>query len=153
MNMKINKILWPTDFSSSAEKALPHVQSSTQKYGAEIHVLYVIEDIAHHESWYGNFDNNRVSELMEWAQKSAKKRLDQICQKYLEGCPLYIKHIAVGDPAQEILKLIDTEKVDLVIMASHGEKGNFRFGSVTEKVLKNSPVPVTTIPVVPENAA
>ena len=54
---------------------------------------------------------------------------------------------AVGDPAQEILKLIDEEKVDLVIMASHGQKGHYRFGSVTDKVLKNSPVPVTTIPV------
>jgi len=35
----------------------------------------------------------------------------------------------------------------MVVMASHGEKGYFRFGSVTEKVLKHSPVPVTTIPV------
>jgi len=62
---------------------------------------------------------------------------------------LYIKHIATGDPAREILKLIDLEKVDLVVMASHGQKGNFRFGSVAEKVLKNSPVPVTMIPVEP----
>ena len=60
---------------------------------------------------------------------------------------MYVKHIAVGDPAQEILNLINEEKVDLVVMASHGAQGNFRFGSVTEKVLKNSPVPVTTIPV------
>ena len=87
---------------------------------------------------------------MEWADKSAKKRLDQVCEKYLDSCPLYIKHIAVGDPAQEILKLIDNEGVDLVVMASHGQKGNYRFGSVTEKVMKNSPVPVTTIPVEPE---
>ena len=35
-------------------------------------------------------------------------------------------------------------------MASHGEKGNFRFGSVAEKVLKNASVPVTIIPVTPE---
>jgi nucleotide-binding universal stress UspA family protein len=47
------------------------------------------------------------------------------------------------------LKLIEKEKVDLVVMASHGHEGTFRFGSVTEKVLKNSPVPVTTIPVEP----
>ena len=87
---------------------------------------------------------------MEWADKSAKKRLDQVCQKYLDSCPLYIKHIAIGDPAQEILKLIDKEGVDLVVMASHGQKGNYRFGSVTEKVLKNSPVPVTAIPIEPE---
>jgi len=147
--MKIEKILWPTDFSKTAEKALPYVQSLTRQYGAEIHVLYVIEDIAHHESWYGEFDNKRMAELMDWARKSATKRLDQVCEKYLEGCPLYIKHIAVGDPAREILKLIEKEKFDLVVMASHGAQGNFRFGSVAEKVLKNSTVPVTTIPVEP----
>ena len=145
--MEVKKVLWPTDFSSIAEKALPYVTDLTQKYGAEIHVLYVIEDMAHHESWYGDFDRPRVDKLMEWADKSAKKRLDQVCKKYLDSCPLYIKHIAVGDPAQEILKLIDNEGVDLVVMASHGQKGNYRFGSVTEKVMKNSPVPVTTIPV------
>jgi nucleotide-binding universal stress UspA family protein len=145
--MDVSKVLWPTDFSSSAEKALPYVTDLTQKYGAEIHVLYVIEDIAHHDSWYGEFNKSHVDKLMEWADKSAKKRLDQVCEKYLDSCPLYIKHIAVGDPAQEILKLIDKEEVDLVVMASHGSKGNFRFGSVTEKVLKNSSVPVTTIPI------
>ena len=145
--LEVKKVLWPTDFSSSAQKALPYVTSLTMQYGAEIHVLYVIEDIAHHESWYGDFDVAHINKLMQWADKSANKRLNQICDKYLEGCPMYIKHIAIGDPAQEILKLIDKEKVDLVVMASKGEKGLFHFGSVTEKVLKNSPVPVTTIPV------
>ena len=147
--MEVNKILWPTDFSSIAEKALPHVKSLTERYGAEIHVLYVIEDVAHHDGWYGAFAEKRVQELMEHAGKTATKRLGQICEKYLDGCPLYIKHVAVGDPAKEILKLIEAEKVDIVVMASHGEKGNFRFGSVTEKVLKNSAVPVTIIPVAP----
>ena len=148
--LEVKKVLWPTDFSSSAQKALPYVTSLTMQYGAEIHVLYVIEDIAHHVSWYGEFDKAHIEKLMQWANKSAKRRLDQICDKYLEGCPLYIKHIAVGDPALEILKLIDKEKVDLVVMASKGEKGLFRFGSVTEKVLKNSSIPITTIPVNPE---
>ena len=145
--MEVNKVLWPTDFSSSAEKALPYVTDLTQKYGAEIHVLYVIEDIAHHESWYGDFDKAKIDKLMEWADKSAKKRLEQVCEKYLNSCPLYIKHIAVGDPAQEILKLIETEGVDLVVMASSGQQGNYRVGSVTDKVVRNSTVPVTTVPV------
>ena len=147
--MEVKRILWPTDFSSIAERALPHVKSLTAQYGAEIHVLYVIEDVAHHDGWYGAFEQKRVQELMDHASKTAGKRLSQLCEKYMEGCPLYIKHVAVGDPAKEILKLIDKEQVDLVVMASHGEKGNFRFGSVTEKVLKNSPVPVTVVPVEP----
>ena len=145
--LEVKKVLWPTDFSSNAQKALPYVKSLTMQYGAEIHVLYVIEDVAHHVRWYGEFDEEHINKLMQWADKSAKSRLDQICDNYLEGCPLYIKHIAVGDPALEILKLIDKEKVDLVVMASRGQRGHFRFGSVIEKVLKESTVPVTTIPV------
>jgi nucleotide-binding universal stress UspA family protein len=147
--MAIKKILWPTDFSRIAEKALPHVKSLTQKYDAEIHVLYVIEDTAHHDGWYGAFDEKHVQELMDHANETASKRLGQICEKYLDGCPRYIKHVAVGDSAREILKLIEKENVDLVVMASHGEKGHFRFGSVSEKVLKNSSVPVTIIPTEP----
>ena len=148
--MEMKKILWPTDFSRSAESALPQVQSLTEKYQTEIHVLHVIEDIAHHESWYGDFDKSHVDRLMEWEKTTGKKRLDQICEKYLEGCPLYIKHITIGDPAQEILNLIQKEGIDMVVMASRGQKGHFQFGSVAEKVVKNADVPVVTVPVSPE---
>ena len=105
--MKITKILWPTDFSGNAEKAFPYVQSLARKDGCEIHVVYVIQDIAHHGSWYGEFGESHINDLMEWAHKSAKKRLNQICDKYMDGCSLYVRHIAVGDPAEEILKLIE----------------------------------------------
>lgn len=144
--MDIKKVLWPTDFSSSAHAALDYVRSLSRNYDAEIHVLHVFEDIMHHEGWYGEFDEKHMDSLKEKAQKRAKERLDQICERHLDGCPLYIKHIAVGDPAVEILKLIDQQNVDLVVMATKGKSGQFGFGSVTERVLKNSPVPVTTIP-------
>jgi nucleotide-binding universal stress UspA family protein len=145
----VKKVLWPTDFSGNAEKALPYVTSLTQKYGTEIHVMYVIEDLANHPGWYGEFEEDRIKDILKWEEKTAKKRLDQTCENHLNSCPLYIKHIAIGDPAQEILKLIDKEKVDLVVMATSGRKGNFRFGSVAEKVVKNSKIPVVTIPVEP----
>jgi len=144
--MEFKKILWPTDFSGSAEKALPYVRSLTEKYNTEIHVLYVIEDIAHHKSWYGDFEQAHIEKILKWEEKTATERLDQVCASYLEGCPLYIKHIAVGDPAREILKLVDNEKVDAVVMATRGAQGNFKFGSVAERVVKNAPVPVITIP-------
>jgi nucleotide-binding universal stress UspA family protein len=146
MDMEVEKILWPTDFSSVSEAALPYVTSLTRKYQAEIHVLYVIEDIAHHEGWYGDFGRENVDKLMAHARVSAEKRLDQICEKYLDSCPLYVKHVAVGDPAREILKLVQEEKIDMIVMTTRGGKGNFDFGSVAEKVVKNSPVPVTVIP-------
>lgn len=145
--MKVEKVLWPTDFSKSAQEALPYVNSLTQQYEAEIHILYVIEDLAHHEGWYGEFEESHIEKLTRFSEETARKKLDQICEKYLNGCPLFIKHVAMGDPAQEILSCISREKIDMVVMATRGAKGNFPFGSVAEKVVKNSPAPVVTIPV------
>ncbi len=151
--MEIKRILWPTDFSGNSEKALPYLQSLTKQYAAQVHVLYVIQEIAHPESWYDNFGAGHIEALIKLSEKSARQQLDQVCQQYMEGCPLYAKHIAVGDPAQEILNFITAKKMDLVVMATRGEKGHFQFGSVCEKVMKNSPVPVITIPIFPDIAA
>lgn len=144
--MDFQKILWPTDLSGSAKQALGYVQSLTEKLQAEIHVMYVIEDLTHHKGWYGDFDKGHIEKIIDWENQKAKERLDDICSKHLENCPLYIKHLAVGDPAQEILKLVAHENIDMVIMSTRGEKGHFSFGSVAEKVVKNAPVPVVTIP-------
>jgi len=145
--MEVTKILWPTDFSANADKALDYVTSLSEKYQTEVHVLYVIEELGYHEPWYGEFDQLHINKIHEWEKKKAQERLDQICEKYLDNCPLYIKHIAIGDPAREILKIIEKEKMSMVVMATHGRKDYFHFGSVAEKVLKNSPVPVVAIPI------
>ncbi len=145
--MTVSKILWPTDFSGSAEKAMPQVLSLSEKFQAEIHVLFVIEDLAHHAAWYGEFEKERAEKISDFSLKTARKKLDRICEKYLDGCPLYVRHVAIGDPAREILNLVEQEKIDMVVMASRGAKGHFSFGSVAEKVVKHATVPVVTVPV------
>lgn len=145
--MEVKKILWPTDFSENAAKALPYVTSLSEKYQTEVHVLYVIPELGLHEPWYGEFDRSHIEKIHDWERKTAEKRLDEICDTYLKGCRLYVKHIALGDPADEILKMIGKEKVDMVVMATRGRKGRFFFGSVADKVLKNSPVSVVTVPI------
>lgn len=144
--MEVKKILWPTDLSGRAKYALEHVRSLTQKYDAEIHVLYVIEDIAHHRGLYGNFEQDHIDKIVEWENKKAHQRLGDICAEQLDGCPLYIKHVAVGDPAQEIINLVKKEDIDMVILATRGAGGFFQFGSVAEKVVKHSPAPVMMVP-------
>ncbi len=148
--MEVKKILWPTDFSENAAKALPYVTSLTEKYQTEVHMLFVVEKLAYEELWYGELpDRAHIDKIRQWEEKIGWKRLGEICEKYLRGCPLYVKHVAIGDPAQEILKFIDKEKVDMVVMASRGRKGHFHFGSVAEKVVKNSPVSAVIIPINP----
>ncbi|MBC2709827.1 MAG: universal stress protein [Desulfosarcina sp.] len=61
--------------------------------------------------------------------------------------PQFSKKVVSGDAADEILKVLEAEDIDLVIMGTHGRKGleHVIFGSVAEKVVKKSPVPVLSI--------
>ena len=145
--MEIKKILWPTDFSENAAKALPLVTSLSQKYGAEIHILYVLKDYPAFGASYGYNDHDDVEKMKQWEQETAERRLDEICEKFLNACPLYIRHTRVGDPAKEILKMIQNEAIDMVVMASRGSEAHFDFGSVADRVTKCTTIPTVIMPV------
>ena len=145
--MKVRKILWPTDLSENSSKALPYVTSLSELYGAEVHVLYVSEEIGPFGAWYGDFDRSQIDAFLKLQREKAEGHLQEICEKNLAGCLLYVRHTATGDPASEILKMIEKERPDLVVLSSRGKRGQFPFGNVAEKIVRHSPVPVVTIPV------
>jgi nucleotide-binding universal stress UspA family protein len=78
---------------------------------------------------------------------NASKILPYVLSVSLQSCPNFQKRRVSGDPATEILKTIDSEGINLVIMGTHGRKGldHTIFGSVAENVMKKSPVPVLVI--------
>jgi nucleotide-binding universal stress UspA family protein len=143
--MEIKKILWPTDFSENANAALGYVLSLTKKYGAEIYLLYVAEDLGDYTTWYGELTPAHLQKLRDWEIPHAEKKMDKICREDLAGCPMFHRRILIGDPAREILKAVKEEGVDVVVMATKGRRGHFEMGSVTEKIVKSSPVPVWTV--------
>lgn len=146
--MEIKKILWPTDFSSNAEAALPLIYSLIEKYQAEIHVMYVVEDLAFYNTWLGGDAPRRVEEMAHMTADAAQEKLGPICDKFaIDECPLSVKTVAKGDPAQEIIRYANKEQIDIIVLANKGAKGHFQFGSVSEKVVKNSSIPVLTVPV------
>ena len=145
--MDIKKILWPTDFSENASQALALVTSLAEKYQAELHILYVLKDYPAFGASYGQHDPDDYQKMKDWEKKFAESRLDEICEKFLNACPLYIRHISVGDPAKEILKMIQQEGIDIIIMASRGSESHFDFGSVADRVIKCTNKPIVVIPV------
>jgi nucleotide-binding universal stress UspA family protein len=144
--MEFKKMLWATDLSENARQALPYVSSLSEKYQTEVHVMYVLEEMGPFGAWYGDFDQSRFDKLQSMERQKAEETLDEICNTHLDSCPLYVRHTAIGDPASEILKLIDKEKPDVVVLTTRGRKGRFQFGSVAEKIVKHASVPVLTVP-------
>ncbi|TAN46860.1 MAG: universal stress protein, partial [Candidatus Methanoperedens sp.] len=57
------------------------------------------------------------------------------------------KWIVKGHPAEEILKLADEQSVDMIVMGTLGRSGieKFVLGSVADKVIRNSRIPVLTV--------
>jgi nucleotide-binding universal stress UspA family protein len=145
--MKIEKILWPTDFSENAAIALPYVTLLAQTFGAEIHILYVLKEYVEFGASYGYYDPSDHEKMRQWEKDTANKRLDEICDKFLNACPLYIRHLSVGNPAKEILKFIESEQIDLVVMAGRGSEDHFQTGSVVEKVMRSATAPILIVPV------
>ena len=143
--VKIDKILFPSELREYSLKILPYVLSMSEKYNSTIYLLHVIDDIS---KWGGFYLPHISLDLYKKeAIEAAEKFMDKICDDQMKGCPNFERKICSGDPATEILKTIDAEAIDLVVMGTHGYKGLERaiFGSVARKVVKNSPIPVLTI--------
>ena len=143
--IEIKKILFPCDLSGNSVKILPYALSVSEKYGSTIYLFHVVQDVI---KW-GSFYAPRFS----WEQcqneglEHAKKTMQEICEEQLKGRSNFQSKIVAGDPADEILKTVESEGIDLVIMGTHGRRGLERtvIGSVAQNVVQKSSAPVLVI--------
>ena len=147
--MEVRTILLPTDLSKNSLKATKHVVSLADKYQAKVVLLYVGVDLMSFFPAYGSYPSEgQLHHFQDWEVKHAKKRLESVCQKDLKACPNVQVRLVQGDAAAEILKAVKKEKANLVVLTTHGrghekvDQASPAFGSVAEKVIRNSPVTV-----------
>jgi nucleotide-binding universal stress UspA family protein len=143
--VEIEKILFPIDLTRDSSKALPYVLSASEKYNSTIYLLHVIQDVYQWAPGYVSHPSAEV--LRREAQEYCEKDIKRFCEEQLQGYPHFQTSVVLGDPVGEILKAIESEGIDLVIMGTHGRKGvkHIVFGSVAENILKLSPVPVLIV--------
>ncbi|MFP3868347.1 MAG: universal stress protein [Desulfobacteraceae bacterium] len=147
--MEVHTILWPTDLSKNSLQATRHVVSLAEKYQAKVIMLYVGVDLMSFFPAYGSYPSEEhLRHFQNWEVEHAKERMETVCDKDMKACPNLEIRLVQGDATTEILKAIEQEKADMVVMTTHGrghediDKVSPDFGSVAEKVIKNSPVPV-----------
>jgi nucleotide-binding universal stress UspA family protein len=133
-------ILVPIDFQDASLDALSISRELAGRLGLEVVLLhvYTIPVVV-----YPGFDPIIAPGLPEEIATAAKNALDALATEQ-GGLRSILK---AGDPASEILKTIGELKPALVAMGTHGRKGiaHFLMGSVTEKLVRSSPVPILTV--------
>ena len=141
----VKRILVPIDLTQNAAKIIPFAVSFSERLGNAITLLHVVQDLQKWGKLY--VPHMSMNAFQKDALNAAEKLMDEFCEEHLKGMSGIEKIVVSGDPASEILHVINTADISLVIMGTHGRKGleHMVFGSVARKVSAESRVPVLTI--------
>ncbi|MFC7173658.1 universal stress protein [Haloplanus litoreus] len=129
-------ILLPTDGSPGAQAAIEHGLEIAQQYEATVHALYVVDTRL-----------SRSGPLLESLQRDGRETVRELEVAGTRVGLSVVTEVVEGVPAQEILEYRATQGIDLIVMGTQGRTGVARFviGSVAERVVRHSPVPVLTV--------
>ena len=138
--MAFKHILLPTDFSEGAELATNIAVDMAATSGATITLFHAYSLPV---LMYADGITFPVSEI---GSSSAADALQAALTRLRQRWPNCDALLVCGVPWQQILMAIETSGADMVVMGTHGRRGLPRaiLGSVAEKVVRLSPVPVLT---------
>jgi len=137
------RILVPTDFSETADRALLLARRLAGRFAAEIHLLHVrilLED--------PHLVEEHQRELERLMTRSDQKTREVLGRQTTDDAIVVHPHLVRGLSASEsILEAMGDLGCDLVVMGTHGRRGlkHLLIGSVTEQVVRTSTVPVLTV--------
>jgi universal stress protein A len=138
--MYAKKILFPTDLSPASQHAMTWATSLARDSGATLIIVHVEEPPTAYgggELYYGADQTLNRAEL--------HKALVEITP--CDPAVPCLHKLLVGDPASAIIEEANREKVDLIVMGTHGRTGLKRLvmGSVAEAIVRRAKCPVLTV--------
>ena len=145
--LKINRILYPTDFSSTARQALRHALFLAEQFEAELHMLHAV--ISHERDPRAperRFPDppDILQNLFEIADSEMAQIIEANQAKTFTLIEAKVQGFSAG---QVILNYANDHDIDLIVMGTHGRRGPARvfLGSVTEEVTRQANCPVLTL--------
>lgn len=144
----MKKILVPIDGSAASIKAAEKGVELAKMFNSEvtfIHVLYVPDTVGHTK--YGIYMEFDFKEMKEKMIATGTKFLDSFLEGIDLGGVAIQKMVVTGQPYEEILAAAEDGGFDLIVMGRRGFSKVKRFfvGSVTQRVISDSPCPVFVV--------
>ena len=141
-------LLLPTDGSDGTSTVAEHIGSLARRYDATVHVLSVVDT-------RNRFEGPSMGLGTETWEDAERERAEQAVDNAAGVLPDDVaveRHVESGVPHAEILDYADTADVDVIVMGTHGRTGidHYLIGSIAERVVRRSPVPVLTVRIADE---
>ncbi len=144
----LKKIAFCTDFSENSDEAFDLAFDLTQKYDAQLFLVHVVPPLVFPSPVMEDFISEQAN--LEFYKDAVQRAAEQIESTYLrkpgDFTNAFIRVLS-GHPASEILNFIEQEKIDLVVMGTHGLTGlaHFFLGSTAERVVRRATCSVLTV--------
>lgn len=137
-----DEILLPVAPGSEANDAVPHAASLAERYDATVHVVSAIDTLAR------TLRGPQAGAFAERVESAAQERVETVSAELEAAGVDVVGDVRQGQPVTVIENAIADTGADMVVMPSHTRSGIRRvlLGSVTEKVVRVSAVPVVTVP-------
>jgi nucleotide-binding universal stress UspA family protein len=143
--MKVERILFPTDFSEGSSLALRSAVDMAKMYNAKLHIVHVVYDFA--KVTGSHVPHISADELYKEMNSWAQKEIDRCCLEETRDLPNVEKTVIEGIPYEELIKFAEKEQIDLIVIGTYGRSGleRFIFGSTAERVVRKAPCAVLTV--------
>jgi len=144
--IKVDKILYPTDFSDPSIHALQYAVEMAKKYDAELVLLHVLLDESQMVSFY--LPQLTVKNLSKDMEDGARAKMEEFIREtnVLDGVD-HSCEMVKGIADDEIVKYANENDIDMIVIGTHGRTGfeHVIFGSTAEKVVRSAKCPVLTV--------
>ena len=147
--LPFNRILCPTDFSPPASEAVRVAAELAGRFSAQLFLAHVVHpapgmSLGQLGEGLEAFDIRGYEKaLVAAAKRKLKNLIGEAVPTELQAETV----VVAGDPAKRILDLAEENKIDLIIISTHGRTGWHRLvaGSVAEKLVRHASCPVLTV--------
>lgn len=145
----LKKILFTTDMSEHSLVAFEHAFSFGLLYGSKVYALYVAPTTPTMLTLYGVEADFALQSARN--EEASVEKLNRFIADHFGTDKKVISVVRTGVAEEEIIRFAKEENVDLIVLATHGWTGmkHIFMGSVAEKLVRHSVIPVLTIKPVP----
>ena len=136
------KVLCPIDFSDHSLAALNLALKVTQQNDAKLYLL----NVAPVPAGAAGFQPVPM-DAYPFHEEDRHEELAELAREQIPAAVRYETLVIRGDPAERVLETVRGLAADLIVMGTHGHRGLTRLvlGSVAERVVRESPVPVLSV--------
>lgn len=138
-----DSILLPTDGSEGATEALEHALSAAEAYGAELHIVSIVDRRVVLAA-----DTDKKADVRGELSDEASVAVDELATRAMDADVATTTATPEGVPYREILSYVDEQSIDLLVIGTQGRTGRekrLNLGSTTERIVKKSESPVLVV--------